>query len=89
MIESSDSYNISVVGFSGPVELENKKDATDSIIDGIGKSSFCARFTQPHQDEYKAVDKRSIISPIDFGSKVNLFQILNVKKGPTFGVQKM
>jgi len=61
--EKQRSYNISVVGFSGPV------DGVD-IIDGIGKSSFCARFTQPHQDEYKRVDKRSIISPVDFGSKL-------------------
>ena len=69
MYESDNSYNISVVGFSGPVEVESKKDATDSIIDGIGKSSFCARFIKNHQDDYKAIDKRSIISPIDFGSK--------------------
>ena len=59
-----------MVGFSGPVEVESKKDATDSIIDGIGKSSFCARFIKNHQDDYKAIDKRSIISPIDFGSKL-------------------
>ena len=39
LVEPAQSYNISVVGFSGPV------DGVD-IIDGIGKSSFCARFTQ-------------------------------------------
>ena len=44
------SYNISVIGFSGPVEeKEKRKDHSDSIIDGIGKSSFCARFIKPHQ----------------------------------------
>ena len=48
------SYNISVVGFSGPIEgipshgSIGAKDP-DAIIDGIGKSSFCARFCSPHQ----------------------------------------
>ena len=39
-----------MIGFSGPVEeKEKRKDHSDSIIDGIGKSSFCARFIKPHQ----------------------------------------
>ena len=50
------SYNISVIGFSGPVEeKEKRKDHSDSIIDGIGKSSFCARFIKPHQVNLRQV----------------------------------
>ena len=44
-----------MIGFSGPVEeKEKRKDHSDSIIDGIGKSSFCARFIKPHQVKLSA-----------------------------------
>jgi len=48
-----------VIGFSGPVEeKEKRKDHSDSIIDGIGKSSFCARFIKPHQVKISTVGTR-------------------------------
>jgi hypothetical protein len=36
----------------------------------VGKSSFCARFMYPEQDEYSLMDKRSIINSVDFASSL-------------------
>ena len=57
-----------MIGFSGPVEeKEKRKDHSDSIIDGIGKSSFCARFIKPHQVRFllNATQKRPLLNAIE------------------------
>lgn len=64
-------YNISVIGYSGPIPTQNASQmVSSSELDGIGKSSFCARFMYPNQDEYSMMDKRSIINSIDFASNL-------------------
>ncbi|CAG5095953.1 Oidioi.mRNA.OKI2018_I69.XSR.g14414.t1.cds [Oikopleura dioica] len=65
---TSSSYKVSVIGCSGPVASNSNQLGGDSDLVGIGKSSFCARFMYPDQDEYSQMDKRSIISSVDFAS---------------------
>ena len=85
-------YNISVIGASGPIPCQNAQVCQSSELDGIGKSSFCARFMYPDQDEYSMMDKRSIINSIDFASNlINYHHTLwwgNTvnKDGPTFSL---
>ena len=43
-------YNVSVIGYSGPISTnQNSQIDSSSELDGVGKSSFCARFMYPHQ----------------------------------------
>ena len=81
---------MSVIGYSGPISSSDVQ-VSQSELDGTGKSSFCARFMYPNQDEYSSMDKRSIISSIDFASNlINYHHTLwwgsTVNNGLTFSL---